>query len=392
MGLVLRFVVTVAAFAASGLFTVIVLALFVANVTNLKVIAVFVLITCPTAVIVHELGHLLAALLVGFQVSEFRAWPISVARRGSSFHLRFRFREWSPLGLVAAAPRNWRRLRVRWAVFVAGGPIANLALALLFVPGGMLLETTPKPGNDGALKSIRSTRFQAGSVIMFMSALNLALCSSNLVSMRFGGYLCDGGHLLDCVLNYPRFRRAIATLRLTADLLSGRRPRDWRSEIVDELFSFADNSALDTVARLYAYYHALDTGQTYRAAEFLRPVLAGWPAYLTTANASLALEGAYIAGFLDRDVEYARLWISRAGDGIAENQTRLRAVAALAFAEGRFDDAIHLAQEGLEAAPHSADPGGKLAEIDLLTELLNESRKQQEKSRAEPRPAGPASN
>lgn len=384
LGTILRILFSVAACAATGPFTIIVMALFVVNVTNPLVIASFVLIACPTAVIIHELGHLLAAFLVGFQVSEFRAWPISVVRGGSGFHLRFGLRRWSPLGFVAAAPRNWRRLRVRWGLFVASGPLANLAVgAVLIVPGGMLLAATPKPGDDGLLKSIHTTTFQAGSATMLMAAINLAFCFANLVSTPIGGHRYDGVHLLDCVLNYPGIRRTIAVMRLAADLRSGQRPREWNPATVEDMLSYSDGSAVDINARLFGYYHALDCGQTDRAATLLRQALADWQRYPVPNQAWLVLEGSYLAGFFDRDFEACRLWLLRAGEGAAEKQTRLRAEAALAFAEGRYGDAVRLAELGLEAAPHSADPGGKLAEIDWLNDMLAESRKRVQENNPE---------
>ncbi len=110
----------------------------------------------------------------------------------------------------------------------------------------------------------------------------------------------------------------------------------------------------------------------------LDQALLRWQDHPSLNMPSLALEGAYMAGSFD--AERARELLNRAGPAGVEMQTRLRAQAAVALAEGKCAEAIGLAEAALAVAPLSADPGGKLAEIDWLKELLAECR------RTEPKP------
>jgi hypothetical protein len=78
--------------------------------------------------IIHELGHLSAAVLMGYSWNEFQVGPTAIVRRGTEFHLVYSkkwvsgrvFVEWKP------TPYSTRR-----AVFVyAAGPLANLCFSI----------------------------------------------------------------------------------------------------------------------------------------------------------------------------------------------------------------------------------------------------------------------
>jgi hypothetical protein len=59
--------------------------------------------------------------------------------------------------------------------------------------------------------------------------------------------------------------------------------------------------------------------------------------------------------------------------GQVEEQTLLRAEAAVLLAEERYVEASETVQRALTALPQSADPGGALAEKDWLDDLHTES-------------------
>ena len=90
------------------------------------------------AVVVHEMGHLVAALAFDFQVTQFVARPLNIVREGGQFRLRFVQPFGWPQGWVRGFPINDRKLRARFALFVLGGPLASLAAGL-----ACLLVKTP---------------------------------------------------------------------------------------------------------------------------------------------------------------------------------------------------------------------------------------------------------
>lgn len=82
-------------------------------------------------VVVHEAGHLSAAILVGYTWREIQAGPVAIVRRGSEFHLIFSKRWLSGRVTIEWHPRPYCRKRA--AVIYASGPLANLGLSVFLI-------------------------------------------------------------------------------------------------------------------------------------------------------------------------------------------------------------------------------------------------------------------
>jgi len=96
----------------------------------LSVVAGIALIvfTSSLGLVVHELGHAVAASAVGFRVRVVRVGRLAATGTPAGWHLRLlpqRIRG----GWVRAHPLSREHLRVRHALFVGGGPAAHLLLA-----------------------------------------------------------------------------------------------------------------------------------------------------------------------------------------------------------------------------------------------------------------------
>src|SRR5262245_22137768 len=347
-------------------------------IVNVPVLALFLLITFPASIGVHELGHLLAGRLVRFRAVSMRVWPFTIYLQGPK--LLFQISGWPmlPLGFVQATPNGLGWFRTRWAAFIFGGPCASILVGMaLIVPALLVPDPTfysPFPKLNPLLRELP---FHVCSGITLAALWNLLLGLMTLTpsSKPEGGYLSDGTYLIDSLFNHPRLQRLHAQFRLTADLHAGIRPRDWDADAARQLTSRAEGAIGDILARQFAYYHAKDLGQTERAQQLMNEALTWLSKYPSVSIPALIIEGAYLAGFHQRDALMARQLLLRAGTMGFEMQTRLRAEAAVAMAEGNIAQAIALAEAGLAIAPFSTDPGGKMAEIDWLKELLAECRR-----------------
>lgn len=346
-------------------------------ILNLPVLVLFVLLTCPASIAVHEIGHFIAGRLVRFQAVCIRVWPFTIYLQGPKLLFQVSVRPLVPLGFVQAVPKGLNWFRIRWAAFIFGGPCASIFVGLaLIVPAALLPDPTSYSIFPKLNPLLRELDFHACSGFTLAVLLNLLLGLMTLTprSKPEGGYHSDGTYLIDCLLGHPRLKCLQAQFRLTADLRAGIRPRHWDPAAARQLASGADGSIVDISARQLAYYHAKDQGQIERARQMLNEALAWLMKYRSVSMPGLTVEGAYMAGFHQRDAKTARHLLQLAGTAGVEMQTRLRAEAAVALAEGKFAEAIALAEAGLAVAPFSADPGGKLAEIDWLKELLAECR------------------
>jgi hypothetical protein len=347
-------------------------------IVNIPVLALFVLVTFPGSIAVHELGHFIAGRLARFRAVCIRVWPFTLYLQGAKLLFQIAARPLLPLGFVQAVPNGLRWFRIRWAAFIVGGPLASIIVGVaLILPAAAWPDPTFYSPFHKLNPLLRELPFQicSGLTLAVLWNLMLGLLTLSPMSRPEGGYHSDGTILIDCLFGHPRYYRLHAQFRLTADLHSGVRPRDWNPDVARQLLVEADGSMVNITARLFAYYHARDMGQIDLAFKVLDEALSWSRKYPSVSLPPLALEGAYMAGIHLRDPERARQWLNCAGSVGAEMQTLLRAQAAVALVEGKCAEAIKFAEAGLAVAPFSSDPGGKLAEIDWLKELLADCRR-----------------
>src|SRR5262249_55294630 len=95
---------------------------------------------------------------------------------------------------------------------------------------------------------------------------------------------------------------------------------------------------------------------------------------------ALLLEAAFFDARYRHDVPAARAWLEQAQGGHAERPTRLRAEAAILWAEGRYAEAAVLAEAGLAAIPRSAPHGSAITESEWLNAILMESQGREEET------------
>jgi hypothetical protein len=79
--------------------------------------------------VVHEAGHAIGAVLVGWRIIEFRAAPVVLNRETGNWKLRLRWRIW-PAGLVVPeySPVGFHS---KYGTMALAGPFANLCTAIL---------------------------------------------------------------------------------------------------------------------------------------------------------------------------------------------------------------------------------------------------------------------
>lgn len=163
-------------------------------------------------VLVHEAGHALAGALVGRRFVGAGIGPLQVDR-GAGGRLTFRWARGirGIAGYAVMLPRA-REPRRRAAVFILGGPLANLACAAVaFALWQRLADPPPL-------------------VLMLLAitcAVGLVLGVVNLVPFHSHGWSTDGHGLLQ-LWGRPRHWQAMQAVQLAlTSAVAGVRPRDW---------------------------------------------------------------------------------------------------------------------------------------------------------------------
>lgn len=270
-----------------------------------KAIAIaFFVLAIPVLVLLHELGHLFAAVVQGWRV------PILCV---GALSLRFsplRFRSGRPAftgaaGAIVAVPPDGPVSRLGWAAISAGGPAANLLVAAFAAYVALQAPSDSTP------------------YAMFLAVAAISLFSGlyNLTPTR--GH--DGQHILLSLFGPDPSLRA-SYVRLAGEQIAGKRPRDWDPALLRSVEAASLWNG-DTQAAMLLYAVYLDRDELAKArAALSRPLARNTPSAL--------VEQAFLLAAFDEKPEQARALLanSRAMDALRHAPAYWRAQAAIAAA------------------------------------------------------------
>jgi hypothetical protein len=275
----------------------------------------FFLFMVPLEVLVHEGGHLAAARLLGWRVPLLSWGPVTL--RFAPLQLVYGVPAFgrAVAGAVIAVPPLGRESNWGWALLCAGGPFANMVLALLawIAATAAVPDSTPR------------------ALFLVLAVISLASGLFNLLPR--GG--SDGAQLL----NVLRFRNAdwrALFARLVEQRLHGVRPRDWPVEVMAEarrLSLWSDIPELQLAA--YAWY--LDRGEIGPARAALGR---------SCFDLRVLCEQAFAAAWFDRDAAAAGALLARTNWPVHSQTCYWRARAALAAITGRTPEAREALRKG----------------------------------------------
>lgn len=308
-------------------------------------------------IVVHEAGHLLGGRLGGMRPALLFAGPLQVefAPAGVRRRLNRHAATWGGLAVALPAPGTSRGAYVR---YVAGGPLASLALAAL---AWVIAEQV---GGHG------------GGILLATALLSTAIGLVTLVPGRAGGYLTDGAQLLGLLRDDAA---TVQRLRLGAFLsqgLSGVRPRDQDPAEAQALL----DEATDPTHRM-ALQHALadialDRGDAIEADRWMR-ALASALAAPEAADVPMMARQPFalrIAAWCARrgDLATARAWQASATGPLFDPAARALTDATLAHADGRIADRDAAIATVRAALPDALDRGGAALMADWVGRLEGE--------------------
>ncbi|HVT13019.1 MAG TPA: M50 family metallopeptidase [Fimbriimonadaceae bacterium] len=219
--------------------------------------AIFVLFVLPIAI--HELGHVLAGLAVGFPFAALELPYVGIYREREG-KLRIRRSGIAvPVGFAYAEVDEAPDLVRRYAVFIAGGPV----FSLLFVIPWLVLLAARMPFD-----------FDRDGWILLFAWLAASMLPGTLIPRTVKGLRTDAGVLWD-LWRHPEKRSAIiARLMLWRAFNSGVEVRDLSERLVQESIAARGQTVDDARALLLAHFHYLELNDNKRAHEALARALA----------------------------------------------------------------------------------------------------------------------
>ena len=309
-------------------------------------------------ILCHELGHVAAGKLSGFQFQTLSAGPIVVSLLSDGWRVQWvnSLGLWS--GMTVMSPRRPARLRSNAIFFVAGGPIGSL----LCGAGSLALMLAGPSLNLG----------MAAEFFGILGVVELVNCIANLVPLAVPGGYTDGARLLQVMRKRPEGERFLAELAFGLSDTTTLRPKDWHPRWIQAV---TEDPASPGFSRgcYHAYVYHLDREEIDDASIWLaRCMDSRGTLKRDPYRWILAIENAYFEARHLRNLEGAKTWLTVPRAGIpAERFTVLRVKAAVHIAEGERDLARTAINVALRVHARSVESGRQQFERAVLRDVEN---------------------
>jgi hypothetical protein len=274
-----------------------------------------VLATVYSAILIHELGHIVGGILVGFRFSSLRVSRIQIDR---PFKVSlYRGKNAGAGGWARMFPTKTDHLAWRALVMIAAGPAANLltvSVLLLFPAGGPLLAW------------------------FFTSSLIIGLI--NLLPFRSGAYHTDGSRIVMLLMNRARGERWVAMLKLSAELREGVMPEALSPSYLAKAVALRDKSPDTVAAHVLAYSTAFHQHKDDEAAAMLEVCLQFANYTSPLIRASLMSDAAVFQARRRCDLVLAQEWLAATPESREIPWLKTRAEAAILQTQGNIAAAL----------------------------------------------------
>jgi Zn-dependent protease len=283
-------------------------------------------------IISHELGHLIAGWLMGFELNLFHISPISLQRKPTGWKLVFNTKV-QAVGYISMIPRSYERIHQRLRNFILGGPLGNLALNVIC---GIVLSQPLAPVWQ---------RF-----FTLTAGLSLLLGLLNLIPFEDKHLQSDGARLKMIRHQPQQAERWIAAISLSSAMVRGVRPRDWDAAAVERALACPDRSQDHILALLMAYMWAEDHDNYDQSQAYIEHLLTTYPYASPHHQAVILAQGAFFYSYRRHNLNLARdCWnrLKPLGQHIP-HQTLVYIRTTLLAAEGRLGEARERLQEYMQ--------------------------------------------
>jgi hypothetical protein len=307
-------------------------------------------------VLVHELGHLVAGLSVGFEARALMVGAFLVTREAHGWKFRFAPRRMFAGGLTGMAPKSPNGLVDRYIRFTVGGPAASLMLLILT---GVLILISPE---SGALHTL-----------LFVDVL-LVLSSGIPHTVR--SHQSDAKLLLLLLGKGPASERLAAIMYLNALDTQGIQPRDWPRELIEKMSIPTTDKAFLMQSIFFRYADALDSGDSERIAEAIEHALSINQEAQPGIQRAFYVAASCFQSIFRGNIPLAEAWLESARkvkSALALEDWDTKAMAAIALAKGEREQARELFTRYLAMLNRRPPSGLVAAERARTVDLLGRS-------------------
>ncbi|MCS6808415.1 MAG: hypothetical protein RML40_07300 [Bacteroidota bacterium] len=307
---------------------------------DISVIMLLALCSVFAVIAMHELGHVLGGILAGFRFHLFIVGPLCITRENDRLVWSLNNDVSLYGGIAACIPyeltQNIRRGMMQLAL---GGPLVSV----LFGTGMLVVAAFVIP----ILQSVQPW----GNWMLFFSGLtgasSLLLAVATGIPYRVGGFFSDGARVRMLLRDDATSERYAAVAALAGLQYSNQPFSTVNTQLLTTALSLPDGTLDDITAHIFAYTYSLDNEDWNTAAQHIEYALSHLQNYPPAFQPLIMLEAVFFFALHHNSHEQARQFYAQIPSSTAfiKPYSRLRAEAALAYAERRYDDARTKLQE-----------------------------------------------
>jgi hypothetical protein len=303
--------------------------------------------------LVHEAGHALAGLSRGMHLFALGLGPLRIEQTRDGWHARWSRNVAGLGGFAALSPAAGREpRRIDQAIFIVGGPLANLLVAACVLP---FAQSSTAPAGAGLMWGLVGFGVLYGVV--------------NLLPFRSGGWRTDGLSLIQ-LWRKPDEARAAQQVQMIVGLaLGGVRPRDWSPSLIPACDPGFDPMLGRSLVLLRLSW-ALDADRCDEAETLATMIAADHAVAPDGIRQSQALMMANFAARCVRSESLLSAWLPLSEGGLLDMEAQrewLRAELA-ALRDATSDAREHIAR-ARSALPRVHDAGTQIQLADYLDAL-----------------------
>jgi len=277
-------------------------------------------------VLIHEVGHLVGGLLVGFRFSYIRVGPFTIERSGKITQ-HWTWRDLAS-GRTLARPVSRTALKWRLCFYFVAGPAANLMTA--FCAFKIMPRNNSLPAAIGLAIFLGST---------FMGFVNL-------LPTRAKTQMLDG--LKISILLFTKKRRDRMLLLLTFGIDARR--DDFKAFMTDSTVEpsslIIDGSAAQVATNWLAFYKATAAKDHELAGRCLENCLVAASSVTAGPREELTMEAAEYQAVWRKRPDLARQWLAQESSG-KSSPRRFLVEALISYRESQYELAQSKVEEGL---------------------------------------------
>jgi hypothetical protein len=298
------------------------------------------------SILLHELGHLVAGLLVGERFTSIRVGPIQVNR---GWKISWHWTRHAVLtGGTSTLPVTWSGLR--WKLFFStlAGPITNIAASVL------AFEVMPRYGS----------RYEGLSMLFvlvsgFVGVINL------FSSEEHQGTMSDGLRMWVLLFDRRRRERLISIIVLLADVKQGKKIESLDAYGAGEGLRVRDGTAQQAVVNWVAFMRA---NREESGSQYLENCLAASSAVAPDFRNLLILEAARFQATQRKRCDIAREWLALA-DSATASFSRFFAEAVILQHENQPQRAMAVVDDALKYVQAASVERSRDVQLRALNEL-----------------------